>query len=79
MGLHWRCRAFVLNGQVSVEWSRCPGSMGRRARDSVVVWFFATKLSRLDACEDWKQRRSQGRPKGPWSPQIFRKDSHFVL
>ena len=54
MGLHWRCRAFVLNGQVSVEWSRCPGSMGRRARDSVVVWFFATKLSRLDACGNRK-------------------------
>ena len=28
-------RAFVLSGQVSVEWSRCPGSMTLRARDSV--------------------------------------------
>jgi len=29
-----RC-AFALGGRVSVEWSRCPGSMLRRARDSV--------------------------------------------
>jgi len=30
-----RRRAFALDGQVSVEWSRCPGSMERPARDSV--------------------------------------------
>jgi len=29
-----RC-AFALDGRVSVEWSRCPGSMARRSRDSV--------------------------------------------
>jgi len=52
--LHSRCRAFVLSGQVSAEWSRCLGSIGRRARDSVVVWFFATKFSRLDAWENRK-------------------------
>jgi len=31
----FRRRAFALDGQVSAEWSRCPGSMARRARDSV--------------------------------------------
>ena len=31
--LDLRRRAFALNVQVSVEWSRCPGSMARRARD----------------------------------------------
>jgi len=28
-------RASALDGRVSAEWSRCPGSMARRARDSV--------------------------------------------
>jgi len=28
-------RAFALDGRVSAEWSRCSGSMARRARDSV--------------------------------------------
>jgi len=30
-----RRRAFALDGRVSAEWSRCPGSIARRARDSV--------------------------------------------
>ena len=29
------CRELALDGQVSAEWSRCPGSMARRPRDSV--------------------------------------------
>jgi len=33
--LNLRRRAFALGGRVSAEWSRCPGSMARRARDSV--------------------------------------------
>jgi len=33
--LDLRRRAFALGGRVSAEWSRCPGSMARRARDSV--------------------------------------------
>ena len=33
--LDLRCRAFAPGGQVSAEWSRCPGSMARRARESV--------------------------------------------
>ena len=33
--LDLRCRAFALDGRVSDEWSRCPGSMARHARDSV--------------------------------------------
>ena len=33
--LDLRRRVFPLNGQVSAEWSRCPGSMARRARDRV--------------------------------------------
>ena len=28
-------RAFVHGGRMSAEWSRCPGSMARRPRDSV--------------------------------------------
>ena len=34
--LDLRCRAFPLNGQVSAEWSRCPASMAKCARDSAV-------------------------------------------
>jgi len=55
-----RCRAFPLDGQVSVEWSRCPGSMRRCARDSVDS--FSTKVSKLDACKDrsiFRWRRTQ--------------------
>ena len=33
--LHLRRRAFALDGRLRTEWSRCPGSMARRARDSV--------------------------------------------
>jgi len=33
--LDLRRRAFALDGLVSAEWSRCPGSMTLRARDSV--------------------------------------------
>ena len=33
--LDLRRRAFALDGRVSAEWSRCPGSMAWRARDSV--------------------------------------------
>ena len=33
--LELRCRAFALDGRVSVEWNRCPCSMARRARNSV--------------------------------------------
>jgi len=35
--LNLRRRAFSLDGQVSAEWSRCLGSMARRARDSVAL------------------------------------------
>jgi len=30
-----RCHASALDGQVSADWSRCPGSVARRSRDSV--------------------------------------------
>jgi len=33
--LDLRRRTSALDGRVSVEWSRCPGSMAQRARDSV--------------------------------------------
>ena len=33
--LDFSCRAFPLNGQMSAEWSRCPGSMARHARYNV--------------------------------------------
>jgi len=39
-----RRRPSVLDGRVSAEWSRCPGSMARRARDSVAP------LRRSSAC-----------------------------
>jgi len=32
--LDFRCCASALDGHVSAEWSRCPGSMELRARDS---------------------------------------------
>jgi len=54
-GTNWcldlrRC-AFALDAGASAEWSRCPSSMTRCARDCGSI---ATKLSRLDACKDWK-------------------------
>ena len=48
--LDLRCHAFVLNGQVNTEWSRCWGSMACQRQCGSI----ATKLSRLDACEGWK-------------------------
>jgi len=33
--LDLRRRAFALDERASAEWSRCPGSIARRARDSV--------------------------------------------
>jgi len=37
--LDLRCRATALDGWVSAEWSRCPGSMARCPRDNVApVW-----------------------------------------
>ena len=33
--LDLRCRASTLDGRVSAEWSRCPGSMAGRPRDNV--------------------------------------------
>jgi len=38
-GLDFRYRAFALDGRVSAKWRRCPGSMARRARDSVASDF----------------------------------------
>ena len=52
--LDLRRRAFALDGRVSAECGRCPGSTARRARDSVDP---LRKFSRLDACEDWKAVR----------------------
>jgi len=48
-GLNLKLRATALDGRVSTEWSRCPGSMARCPRDGVAT---ATKLSRLDAFEE---------------------------
>jgi len=50
--LDLRHRAFPIDGRVSADWSLFPGSSGtacKRQCDS-----FAMKLSRFDACEDWK-------------------------
>ena len=35
--LDLRCRALPLDGQVSTEWSRCPDSMVRCAKDSEIL------------------------------------------
>jgi len=46
-----RCHAFPLGGQVSAEWSRCPGSMGQCAktlRQSSAGWMPA-RIGRLSA------------------------------
>jgi len=55
--LDLRCCAFLLDGQVSAEWSGCQGFMGRRARDSVAplrrssVGWMPARIGRLSACE----------------------------
>jgi len=53
--LNLRRRASALNGQVSAEWSRWPGSMARRTRDSVAplrrssVGWMSARIGRLSA------------------------------
>jgi len=53
--LDLRRRASALDGRVSAEWSRCPGSMARRARDSVVqlrrssAGWMPSRIGRLSA------------------------------
>jgi len=50
-----RRSAFAVGGQVSTEWSRCPGSMARRARESVAslrrssAGWMPTRIGRLSA------------------------------
>ena len=46
-----RRRAFPLGEQVSAEWSRCPGSMARRARDSVAYCDEAQQVGILQGSE----------------------------
>ena len=53
--LNVRCCAFSLDGQVSAEWSSCPGSMVRRARESVaslgrwIAGWMSARIGRLSA------------------------------
>jgi len=53
--LDLRRRAFALDGRVSAEWSRCPGSIARRPRDSVATLrrssagWMAARVGRLSA------------------------------
>ena len=53
--LDLRRRATALNGRVNAEWSSCPGSMARRARDSVApLWrssagWMPVRIGRLSA------------------------------
>jgi len=44
----------------------------------IVVNAFIKKSVNRNGCTAW-HRRSQGGPKGPWPPQMFKKYSHFVL
>ena len=50
-----RRHAFPLRGQVSAEWSRCPGSMAQRAGDSVTPFrrnsagWMSARIGRLSA------------------------------
>ena len=70
-----RCRAFALGGQVSTEWSRCPGSMAWLARDSVAPlrrssadWMPAS-IRRLSADVGSRRPATFARPrwwKGQW-------------
>ena len=46
----FRLRASPLDGRVSAEWNRCPGSMAWRARDSVAP--LRRSSAGLHACED---------------------------
>jgi len=50
--LDLRRRASALNGRATAQRSRCPGSVARRAIRQ--CGSIATKLIKLDACEDWK-------------------------
>ena len=50
--LDLRCRELPAGGQVSVEWSRCPGSAARRVRDSVAALPLSSAL--LDTREERK-------------------------
>jgi len=50
--LDLRRHAFALGGQVNAECSMCLGSMARRAIETV-CGSIATRLSRLDACDEY--------------------------
>jgi len=67
--LDLRRRAFAFARQVSTEWSRCPSSMARRARDS------AASLRRSSA--GWMPARigSLSDGVGRWHPVTIRKAS----
>ena len=67
--LDFICRAFAPSGEVSAEWSRCPGSMARRAtaslaplRRSSAGWMTA-RIGRLSVGT------------GRWHPVAIRKAS----
>jgi len=53
--LDLRRRASAFDGRLSAEWSRCPGSMAWRARDSVAPWrrssagWMPARIGRLSA------------------------------
>jgi len=53
--LDLRCCAFALDGRVSAEWSRCPGSMARHASNNVALlqhssaWWMSARIGRLSA------------------------------
>jgi len=59
--LDLRHRAFALNGQVSVELSKCPGSMARRAKNSVAplrrssAGWMSARIGRLSTCVGRRQ------------------------
>ena len=67
-----RLRVFALGGQVSAEWSRCPGSMARRSRDSMAPlrWSSAgwipVRMGRLSASVGRRHHNWQGVGDG-WS------------
>ena len=50
--LDLRCRAFALDGRVSGEWSRYPGSMARRDRDRVAP-MRRSSAQQFGCCEGW--------------------------
>ena len=52
-----RRRATTLDGRVSAEWSRCPGSMARRPRDVHGEWTFDACSFLFERQQEWAEHK----------------------